>query len=101
MAYITRKSLLASGILAGVALAATAGFVWSGMYNIGADDTHTRPVPPGVLTLLEELSARVELPGVMLERDDDFPTEDEFNAEMGAIAAAVQRGARSREARYV
>src|SRR5262249_43266683 len=34
-------------------------------------DTHTHAVPPAVLDLLEELSARVELPGVMLERDDN------------------------------
>jgi uncharacterized protein (UPF0276 family) len=59
-------------------------------------DTHTRAVPAAVLDLLAELSARVPLPGVMLERDDNFPAEDELNAELDAIAAAVERGTRAR-----
>jgi len=42
--FITRKSLLTLTVLSGVAVAAGAGFIWSGIYNIGADDTHTRPV---------------------------------------------------------
>ena len=40
MPFVTRKSLLTLSILSGVALAAAAGFVWSGIYNIGADDPH-------------------------------------------------------------
>lgn len=44
MPFVTRKSLLTLGVLSGVALLAAAGFVWSGIYNIGADDQHTRPV---------------------------------------------------------
>ena len=44
MPFITRRSLLALGALSGVAVLAGAGFVWSGIYNIGADDQHTRPV---------------------------------------------------------
>lgn len=55
-------------------------------------DTHAHPVPQGVLDLLEELCARVEVPGVMLERDDQFPSEAELVAELDAIAAAVHRG---------
>lgn len=55
-------------------------------------DTHTCAVAPGVLGLLAELSARVELPGVMLERDDRFPGEAELFAELDAIAAAARRG---------
>ena len=38
MPFVTRKSLLTLSILAGVAVLAVAGFVWSGIYNIGADD---------------------------------------------------------------
>ncbi len=64
-------------------------------------DTHTCAVDPAVLGLLEEVSSRVALPGVLLERDDDFPGEAELNAELDAIAAAVQRGARRREGRHV
>lgn len=55
-------------------------------------DTHTSPVDSGALSLLEELSRRAELPGVMLERDDHFPAEAELHAELDAIAAAVRRG---------
>ena len=55
-------------------------------------DTHTASVPPGVLELLEELCARIQPPGVMLERDDDFPDAAGLNAELDAIAAAVARG---------
>lgn len=44
MPFVTRKSLLTLSILSGVAVLAVAGFVWSGVYNIGADDQHTRPV---------------------------------------------------------
>lgn len=69
MAYITRKSLLASGILAGVALAATAGFVWSGMYNIGADDTHTRPVYSALQALRER---SIEVRANKLQRPADL-----------------------------
>jgi uncharacterized protein (UPF0276 family) len=64
-------------------------------------DTHTYPVAEEVLDLLAELSARTPLPGVMLERDDNFPGETELNAELDAIAAAVARGARRREGCHV
>jgi uncharacterized protein len=64
------------------------GIEGGGMYH----DTHAQPVPEGVLELLEELCARAETPGVMLERDDRFPTEAELNAELDAIAAAQHRG---------
>lgn len=55
-------------------------------------DTHAHPVPAGALELLEELCSRVDIPGVMLERDDDFPTEGEFHAEIDAIKSAVAKG---------
>jgi uncharacterized protein (UPF0276 family) len=55
-------------------------------------DTHTAPVPAPVLDLLEELCARADVPGVMLERDDLFPSEEELNAELDAIKAAMVRG---------
>jgi uncharacterized protein (UPF0276 family) len=60
----------------------------AGVYH----DTHTAAVPQGVLELLEELCARADPPGVMLERDDDFPDEPSLNRELDAIAAAVARG---------
>ena len=44
MPFVTRKSLLTLSVLSGIAVVAMAGFVWSGVYNVGADDHHTRPV---------------------------------------------------------
>jgi uncharacterized protein (UPF0276 family) len=60
-----------------------------GMYH----DTHADPVVPGVLTLVEELFALTDAPGVLLERDDGFPPRDELLAELRAIDAAATRGA--------
>jgi uncharacterized protein len=59
-----------------------------GLYH----DTHGESIPVGVLDLLEELCARVSVPGVMLERDDRFPTEAELTTELDAIVAAMHRG---------
>ena len=54
MAFVTRKSLLMLIVLLLVALVAMAGFVWSGLYNMAADDAHSRPV----YALLETLRER-------------------------------------------
>jgi mono/diheme cytochrome c family protein len=44
MPFVTRHSLITLAV-ASVAAGAVLGiFVWSGLYNIGADDTHTKPV---------------------------------------------------------
>jgi uncharacterized protein (UPF0276 family) len=55
-------------------------------------DTHTDPVQPQVLTLVEELCARTSPPGVLLERDDDFPPPAALAAELAAIATAIDNG---------
>jgi len=60
-----------------------------GMYH----DTHAHPVVPGVLTLVEELFALTDAPGVLLERDDGFPSDEELLGEVRAIDAAAKRGA--------
>jgi uncharacterized protein (UPF0276 family) len=70
------------------------GVLRDGVYH----DTHSDPVQPGVLALAEELFALTDTPGLLLERDDDFPTEAELAAELDAIAAAARRGIRRREA---
>jgi len=44
MPFVTRPTLLWLGVLAFLGAAGAAGFVWSGLYGIGADDPHTRPV---------------------------------------------------------
>ncbi|GAC1478806.1 MAG: DUF692 domain-containing protein [Candidatus Dormibacteria bacterium] len=64
------------------------GTVRDGLYH----DTHSHPVPSGPLRLLEELCARVEPPGVMLERDDDFPPDVELWTELDSIHDAIRRG---------
>ncbi|MEV0411788.1 DUF692 domain-containing protein [Streptomyces sp. NPDC050448] len=48
-------------------------------------DTHAHPVPAVVLDILAELRKRVDPPGVLLERDDDFPAEAELAGELAAI----------------
>jgi uncharacterized protein (UPF0276 family) len=63
-------------------------------------DTHGAPVPQGVLELLEELCALRPPPGVMLERDDHFPSEPQINQELNAIAAAISHGNARAEAAH-
>ena len=67
--------------------------VGGGMFRDGVyHDTHAHPVVPGVLHLVEGLFALTDAPGVLLERDDDFPPEAELLAELDAIAGAARRG---------
>jgi uncharacterized protein (UPF0276 family) len=68
------------------------GIERDGVYH----DTHAHPVAPGALDLLSELCARTDPPGVMLERDDDFPDEGELRDEMARIRVAIDAGARRR-----
>jgi uncharacterized protein (UPF0276 family) len=68
-----------------------------GLYH----DTHAHAIPRPVFDLLEELCARVAVPGVLLERDDRFPADEALAAELEAIAGAVARGHRRREASHV
>jgi uncharacterized protein (UPF0276 family) len=53
-------------------------------------DSHAHPVTEPVL---RELCARVSPPGVLLERDEDFPPIAELAAELDAIGRVVD-GAR-------
>ncbi|MCP2168298.1 DUF692 domain-containing protein [Goodfellowiella coeruleoviolacea] len=52
-------------------------------------DTHAHPVLPEVLDLLAELRRRVDPPGVLLERDDNYPSDAELAAELDAIRAVL------------
>lgn len=61
------------------------GVSHDGLYH----DTHAHAVPPQVLDLLGALCARVEPPGVLLERDDDYPADADLAAELAAIRAVV------------
>jgi uncharacterized protein (UPF0276 family) len=87
------RTVLGSFPLGRLAYIHVAGGLWrDGLYH----DTHTQPVPEPVFDLLESLAARVHVPGVMLERDDDFPDETGLNAELDRLHAAVARGATRR-----
>ncbi|MBB2913416.1 hypothetical protein FHS43_004720 [Streptosporangium becharense] len=54
-------------------------------------DTHTAHVPDDILDVLSELCARVDPPGVLLEWDDDYPSDDALAAELGRIRGAMAR----------
>ncbi|MGV9252413.1 DUF692 domain-containing protein [Streptomyces sp. NPDC003697] len=64
------------------------GFERDGVWH----DSHAHPVPQPVLDILTDLASRVSPPGVLLERDDDFPAPAELERELGAIAEAVAKG---------
>jgi uncharacterized protein (UPF0276 family) len=59
-------------------------------------DSHAHPVPGPVLDILTDLASRVAPPGVLLERDEDFPEAGELERELRAIGEAVRTGTRSR-----
>ncbi|MFG2372837.1 DUF692 domain-containing protein [Streptomyces sp. NPDC048504] len=55
-------------------------------------DTHAHPVPAPVLAILTDLASRVSPPGVLLERDDNFPEPAELERELEAIQGALTKG---------
>ncbi|MEU7074239.1 DUF692 family multinuclear iron-containing protein [Streptomyces narbonensis] len=57
-------------------------------------DTHAHPVPRAVLDVLSDLASRVSPPGVLLERDDDFPPAEELASELTVIRETVAAGRR-------
>lgn len=57
-------------------------------------DTHAHPVTEPVLEVLAELCARVEPPGVLLERDADFPPPSELAGELDAIRRVLEGSTR-------
>ncbi|MFB0615601.1 DUF692 domain-containing protein [Streptomyces sp. AGS-58] len=69
------------------------GFERDGVWH----DSHAHPVPRPVLDILTDLASRVAPPGVLLERDDDFPGRVELERELAAVREAVAAG-RSRAA---
>lgn len=60
-------------------------------------DSHAHPVPAPVLDILTDLASRVRPPGVLLERDENFPDPAELETELTAIRAAVDQGSTARE----
>ncbi len=68
------------------------GFERDGVWH----DSHAHPVPRPVLDILTDLASRVSPPGVLLERDENFPAPTELKGELDAIGRAVEAGARKR-----
>jgi uncharacterized protein len=60
-------------------------------------DSHAHPVTRPVLDVLAELCARTAPPGVLLERDEDFPAAEELAGELDAIRAVTAAGVRPGE----
>ncbi|HET9382194.1 MAG TPA: DUF692 domain-containing protein [Streptomyces sp.] len=68
------------------------GFVRDGVWH----DSHAHPVPRPVLDILTDLASRVTPPGVLLERDENFPAPAELEGELTAIGDAVRKGEAAR-----
>ncbi|MER5513450.1 DUF692 domain-containing protein [Streptomyces sp. NPDC002763] len=64
------------------------GFERDGVWH----DSHAHPVPPAVLDVLTDLASRITPPGVLLERDENFPEPGELERELAAIRGAVAAG---------
>ncbi|MEU3349889.1 DUF692 domain-containing protein [Streptomyces sp. NPDC006700] len=64
------------------------GFERDGVWH----DSHAHPVPRPVLDILTDLASRVAPPGVLLERDENFPEPAELERELAAIGTAVRSG---------
>ncbi|MFE1449264.1 DUF692 domain-containing protein [Streptomyces olivaceoviridis] len=70
------------------------GFERDGVWH----DSHAHPVPRPVLDILTGLAARVAPPGVLLERDENFPEPAELERELDAIREAVTVGRATEDA---
>ncbi|MFB7509131.1 DUF692 domain-containing protein, partial [Streptomyces broussonetiae] len=64
------------------------GFERDGVWH----DSHAHPVPRPVLDILTDLAARTAPPGVLLERDDNFPEPAQLERELALIQEAVATG---------
>ncbi|MEV6051465.1 DUF692 domain-containing protein [Streptomyces sp. NPDC052107] len=64
------------------------GFERDGVWH----DSHAHPVPHPVLDILTDLAARTAPPGVLLERDENFPEPAELERELTVIRDAVTAG---------
>ncbi|OLZ67392.1 endonuclease [Streptomyces sp. IMTB 2501] len=64
------------------------GFERDGVWH----DSHAHPVPRPVLDILTGLASRTAPPGVLLERDENFPEPAELERELTLIREAVTAG---------
>ncbi|MFD6418827.1 DUF692 family multinuclear iron-containing protein [Streptomyces sp. NPDC060194] len=63
------------------------GFERDGVWH----DSHAHPVPAPVLDILADLASRVAPPGVLLERDENFPAPAELAAELDSIRTVLTK----------
>ncbi|MZD17460.1 MULTISPECIES: DUF692 domain-containing protein [Streptomyces] len=63
------------------------GFERDGVWH----DSHAHPVPRQVLDVLADLASRVTPPGVLLERDDNFPEPGELQRELESIRGVLEK----------
>ncbi|MFE2298342.1 DUF692 domain-containing protein [Streptomyces sp. NPDC059445] len=63
------------------------GFERDGVWH----DSHAHPVPRPVLDILADLASRVTPPGVLLERDENFPEPAALERELTAIRDTVEK----------
>jgi mono/diheme cytochrome c family protein len=68
MSLATRKTLIAPGVIAGIGVLAAAGFVWSGAYDVGADEPHW-PATHAVLETLRQRSINVRASKLQVPSD--------------------------------
>ncbi|KPI10829.1 protein of unknown function DUF692 [Actinobacteria bacterium OK074] len=68
------------------------GFERDGVWH----DSHAHPVPRPVLDILTDLASRTTPPGVLLERDENFPEPAELERELTAMRKAVVKGTATR-----
>ncbi|MGW3661554.1 DUF692 domain-containing protein [Streptomyces sp. NPDC005141] len=67
------------------------GFERDGVWH----DSHAHPVPRPVLDILADLASRVTPPGVLLERDENFPEPAELERELAAIRGTLEKAGRT------
>ncbi|MFD7813460.1 DUF692 domain-containing protein [Streptomyces sp. NPDC059785] len=65
------------------------GFERDGVWH----DSHAHPVTQPVLDVLADLASRVRPPGVLLERDENFPSPEELERELTAIRRTLEDSA--------
>ncbi|MEV5985383.1 DUF692 domain-containing protein [Streptomyces sp. NPDC052051] len=67
------------------------GFERDGVWH----DSHAHPVTQPVLDVLADLASRTTPPGVLLERDDNFPEPTELERELAVIRETVEKAERA------
>ena len=84
MSVVVRHSLITVAMLALVLLLVSGLYIWSGLYNVGADDSHTRPVHSMLQTLrersIEVRAAELQLPTDLLDADRIRQGAGNYNA---------------------